>query len=44
MSDDELLRQLPDIGATARVAPEDKVRLVRMLQRMENIVAMTGTA
>ena len=42
MSDDELLRELPDIGVIARVAPEDKVRLVRMLQRMENIVAMTG--
>ena len=42
MSDDQLLRELPDIGVIARVAPEDKVRLVRMLQRMENIVAMTG--
>ena len=42
MSDDELLRELPDIGVIARVAPEDKVRLVRMLQRMDNIVAMTG--
>jgi P-type Ca2+ transporter type 2C len=42
MSDDELLRELPNIGVIARVAPEDKVRLVRMLQRMENIVAMTG--
>jgi P-type Ca2+ transporter type 2C len=42
MSDDQLLQELPDIGVIARVAPEDKVRLVRMLQRMENIVAMTG--
>ena len=42
MSDDELLQELPDIGVIARVAPEDKVRLVRMLQRMDNIVAMTG--
>ncbi|HEX5938166.1 MAG TPA: cation-transporting P-type ATPase [Actinomycetota bacterium] len=42
MSDDELLAQLPEIGVIARVAPEDKVRLVRMLQRMDNIVAMTG--
>ena len=42
MSDGELLEQLPDIGVIARVAPEDKVRLVRMLQRNENIVAMTG--
>jgi P-type Ca2+ transporter type 2C len=42
MSDDELLRQLPDIGVIARVAPEDKVRLVRMLQHSGHIVAMTG--
>jgi Ca2+-transporting ATPase len=42
MSDDELIRQLPEIGVIARVAPEDKLRLVRMLQRTENIVAMTG--
>ena len=26
----------------ARVAPEDKVRLVRMLQQSQNVVAMTG--
>jgi Ca2+-transporting ATPase len=42
MSDDELTRQLPEIGVIARVAPEDKLRLVRLLQRAENIVAMTG--
>jgi Ca2+-transporting ATPase len=42
MSDDELVRQLPEIGVIARVAPEDKLRLVRLLQRTENIVAMTG--
>jgi Ca2+-transporting ATPase len=42
MSDDQLLGELPEIGVIARVAPEDKVRLVRMLQRMGNIVAMTG--
>jgi P-type Ca2+ transporter type 2C len=42
MSDDELLRQLPDIGVIARVAPEDKLRLVRLLQRSGNVVAMTG--
>ena len=40
--DDELLRQLPDISVIARVAPEDKVRLVRLLQRSDHIVAMTG--
>jgi Ca2+-transporting ATPase len=42
MSDDELLEHLPEIGVVARVAPEDKVRLVRMLQRTGNVVAMTG--
>jgi Ca2+-transporting ATPase len=42
MSDEELLGQLNEIGVIARVAPEDKVRLVRMLQQSDNIVAMTG--
>jgi Ca2+-transporting ATPase len=42
MSDEELLQQLPDIGVVARVAPEDKIRLVDLLQRQQNIVAMTG--
>jgi Ca2+-transporting ATPase len=42
MSDDELLRQLPDIGVVARVAPEDKLRMVRLLKRSGNVVAMTG--
>jgi len=42
MSDDELLEQLPQIGVIARVAPEDKVRLVQMLKRSNNVVAMTG--
>jgi len=37
-----LLERLPKIGVVARVAPEDKIRLVRLLQRLENIVAMTG--
>jgi Ca2+-transporting ATPase len=41
-SDEELLRRLPDIGVVARVAPEDKIRLVQLLQRKGNIVAMTG--
>jgi Ca2+-transporting ATPase len=41
-SDEELLGRLPDIGVVARVAPEDKIRLVRLLQQKGNIVAMTG--
>ncbi len=42
LSDDELSKRLDDIGVVARVAPEDKVRLVDALQREDNIVAMTG--
>jgi len=42
MSDDELTKELDNIGVVARVAPEDKIRLVDLLQRKQNIVAMTG--
>jgi Ca2+-transporting ATPase len=42
MTDDELIAQLDDIGVVARVTPEDKVRLVDMLKRKGQIVAMTG--
>ena len=42
MSDEELMKELPEIGVVARVAPEDKIRLVDLLQRQQNIVAMTG--
>jgi P-type Ca2+ transporter type 2C len=42
MSDDDLKQQLNDIGVVARVAPEDKIRLVRLLQEKQNVVAMTG--
>jgi Ca2+-transporting ATPase len=42
MSDEELMQKLPEIGVIARVAPEDKIRLVDLLQRKQNIVAMTG--
>ena len=42
MSDDELTKQMPDIGVIARVAPEDKVRLVTTLQETGEVVAMTG--
>jgi P-type Ca2+ transporter type 2C len=42
MPDDELLRQLPEIGVVARVAPEDKLRLVRLLKQSGNVAAMTG--
>jgi len=42
LSDAELDEQLDSIGVVARVAPEDKVRLVDMLKRRGNVVAMTG--
>jgi Ca2+-transporting ATPase len=42
LTDDELAAQLPEIGVVARVAPEDKIRLVRSLQEQSHIVAMTG--
>lgn len=42
MSDADLLQKLPEIGIVARVAPEDKIRMVRLLQEQHNTVAMTG--
>jgi Ca2+-transporting ATPase len=42
MSDEEADRKIDEIGVIARVAPEDKVRLVEILRRKGNIVAMTG--
>jgi Ca2+-transporting ATPase len=38
----DLLAQVDQIGVVARVAPEDKVRLVSVLKQQGNIVAMTG--
>lgn len=42
LGDQVLAARLDDIGVVARVAPEDKIRLVDLLQREEHIVAMTG--
>jgi P-type Ca2+ transporter type 2C len=42
LPDDELLATVGDMGVVARVAPEDKVRLVSILKQQGNIVAMTG--
>ncbi len=42
LPDEELDAQVDGIGVVARVAPEDKVRLVDMLKRKGNVVAMTG--
>src|SRR5262245_10363949 len=42
LSDEELDRQVEEIGVVARVAPEDKVRLVDKLKKKGHVVAMTG--
>ena len=42
MSDEEADREVDGIGVIARVAPEHKVRLVEVLKRKGNVVAMTG--
>jgi len=42
LPDDQLLAEVGDMGVVARVAPQDKVRLVEILKRQGNIVAMTG--
>jgi P-type Ca2+ transporter type 2C len=42
LDDAELEYEVENIGVVARVAPEDKVRLVDTLKRKGNVVAMTG--
>ena len=42
LSDDAASQRLDDIGVIARVTPQDKVRLVDLLRRRGQIVAMTG--
>jgi Ca2+-transporting ATPase len=42
LSEEQAQAQIGEIGVIARVAPEDKVRLVNILKRGGNIVAMTG--
>jgi Ca2+-transporting ATPase len=42
LSDEELDEQVEQIGVVARVAPEDKVRLVDVLKRRGHVVSMTG--
>jgi Ca2+-transporting ATPase len=42
MRDEDILQRLPTLGVVARVAPEDKIRLVRLLQQQGHVVAMTG--
>jgi Ca2+-transporting ATPase len=42
MSDEQLYEEIGNISVYARVAPENKVRIVEMFQKHGNVVAMTG--
>ncbi|QLC49841.1 HAD-IC family P-type ATPase [Methanolobus zinderi] len=42
MSDEHLLEKLEKVSVFARTSPEDKSRIVRLLQDKENVVAVTG--
>ena len=44
MTDAEVIEQLPQLHVFGRVAPEDKVRLARLMQEAGEVVAMTGDA
>ena len=44
MSDTEVIERLPELHVFGRVAPEDKVRLARLMQESGEVVAMTGDA
>jgi Ca2+-transporting ATPase len=44
LSDEEVKERLPQLHVFGRVAPEDKVRLARLMQEAGHIVAMTGDA
>ena len=44
LTDTELVRRLPELHVFGRVSPEDKLRLVSVLQNEGDIVAMTGDA
>jgi Ca2+-transporting ATPase len=44
LSDAEVVERLPQLHVFGRVAPEDKVRLARLMQEAGEVVAMTGDA
>jgi Ca2+-transporting ATPase len=44
MSDEEVARRLPELHVFGRVAPEDKLRLAKLMQQSGDVVAMTGDA
>jgi Ca2+-transporting ATPase len=44
LTDPELTGRLPELHVFGRVAPEDKLRLARLMQESGEVVAMTGDA
>jgi len=44
MTDEQVIARLPGLHVLGRVAPEDKLRLVRLLMARGEVVAMTGDA
>lgn len=44
MDDGQVVDALPDLHVFGRVAPEDKLRLARLMQEAGEVVAMTGDA
>jgi Ca2+-transporting ATPase len=44
LPDDEVVRLLPNLHVFGRVAPEDKLRLAKLMQQSGEVVAMTGDA
>ena len=44
LPDGEVIERLPELHVFGRVAPEDKVRLARLMQEAGQVVAMTGDA
>ena len=44
LSDDEVIARLPRLHVFGRVAPEDKLRLAKLMQQSGDVVAMTGDA
>ena len=44
LTDDEVIGRLPGLHVFGRVAPEDKLRLAKLMQQSGQVVAMTGDA
>jgi Ca2+-transporting ATPase len=44
LGDDDVLSRLPQLHVFGRVAPEDKLRLAKLMQQDGQVVAMTGDA